>query len=471
MKHSNQSIQNKLFKYLIAFLFAVIAAIGLMQSVFFNEFYVINKKSQAESAASKIEILYGASSPEELSASLNEMAADYQACIIIINSFGEIEYDGAHVIAECEIHHSPPAFLIDLYRYARSEDGSHFRSVSRHTNGRKRESDTIVYAQLINNEKNAVIINSNVLPITAVSSMLRMQLILISLIILLLAMVLAAYFSRRISRPLADMNIAAKHLAKGDYDITFKAGGYKEVQELADSLNYAATELSKTDMLRKELIANISHDLRTPLTMITGYAEIIRDIPAENSSENIQIIIDEAQRLSTLVNDLLDLSKLQAGVQTADITKFSITGLINEILGRYTYITEKRGYRLEFEYNEDISVPADKTKITQVIYNLINNAVNYSANNKYIKIVQTRNDGKVKIQIIDSGIGIADDMLPYIWERYYKADENHQRAEVGTGLGLSIVKSILDLHAADFGVQSRLGEGSTFWFELETDDS
>ena len=140
-----------------------------------------------------------------------------------------------------------------------------------------------------------------------------------------------------------------------------------EVNELNNTLNYAAKELKKVESLQHELIANISHDLRTPLTMITGYGEVMRDLPGENTPENIQIIIDEANRLNMLVTDLLDISKIQSGATTLNCEIFSLTMLIKDMFQRYNKLKEQEGYSLTFEYDEEIFVNADQSKIGQVV--------------------------------------------------------------------------------------------------------
>ena len=256
-------------------------------------------------------------------------------------------------------------------------------------------------------------------------------------------------------------------MAKGKYDITFPNNGYREIAELGDTLNYAATELSKTEELRRELIANVSHDLRTPLTMITGYGEVMRDLPGENTPENVQIIIDEAKRLTDLVNDMLDISKLQSGTQTLKLERFSLTETIQDTMLRYHKLTEHDGYQISFLYRENVFVTADQLRISQVVYNLINNAIVYTGEDKKIEVSQTVYDDKVRISVTDTGEGIEQDMLPLIWDRYYKVDKTHKRAVVGTGLGLSIVKSTVELHGGTCGVTSQKGVGSTFWFELK----
>ena len=219
--------------------------------------------------------------------------------------------------------------------------------------------------------------------------------------------------------------------------------------------------------MSRELIANVSHDLRTPLTMIIAYAEVMRDLPGENSPENVQVVIDEAERLTNLVNDLLDISKLQAGVMQKNAAVYNLTESIEAVLERYNKLKEKDGYSILFEYDRKVCVEADEYKIFQVIYNLINNAINYTGEDKTIWVRQLIKGDSVRIEVTDSGEGIAKDALPYVWDRYYKVDKTHKRAVMGTGLGLSIVKNVLELHDAKYGVESELGKGSTFWFELK----
>jgi signal transduction histidine kinase len=263
------------------------------------------------------------------------------------------------------------------------------------------------------------------------------------------------------------MNNAAKELARGNYDADFSGKGYREINELAITLNYASKELAKTDKLQRELISNISHDLRTPLTMIKGYSEVMRDIPDENTPENIQVIIDETTRLSELVNDMLDLSKIQSGARKPDFEEFSITDTVKDTLVRYEKLIKQGGYRIEFDADRDAIVVADRGMILQVVYNLINNAINYTGSDKYVMVTQTCTEAGVRISVTDTGEGISPEDIGQIWERYYRVDKVHKRETIGTGLGLSIVKGVLEIHNANFGVDSREGEGSTFWFELQ----
>lgn len=326
--------------------------------------------------------------------------------------------------------------------------------------------NSLIYTKIINGDKSSarmIILVADIVPMDATVETLKVQLIWVTGIMIGMSLILALILSRTISKPIVSINKNAQQLAEGNYNIQFEDSSTKEISELANTLNYTSRELSKVDEFRKELIANVSHDLRTPLTMIHGFGEVMRDIPGENTPENVQIIIDEAERLKLLVNDLLDISKLESGQMTLNKEKFCITEDVKEILGRYIKLSD---YEINFEYEKEAYVFADKLKITQVLYNLINNAITYTGDDKKIFIAQEIINGEVKISITDTGEGIPKDKLPYIWDRYYKISKNHKRASVGTGLGLSIVKKVISLHGGKYGVISDVNKGSTFYFTL-----
>lgn len=329
-------------------------------------------------------------------------------------------------------------------------------------------SENLAYAKIVDTSagERLIIVESEITPVNSVVETLRFQLIIMTAVIVALSLVIAIVVGKMIARPIYDTNEKAKALAKQDYDITFEGGRYREITELNSTLTYAAGELKKVDSLQKELIANISHDLRTPLTMIIGYGEVMRDLPGEMTPDNIQIIVDEATRLNSLVTDLLDISRLQSN--TADIKKapFSLTKCIESIFARYTKLIENDGLNIVFEHDGEVFIMGDELRITQVLYNLINNAINYIGDDKTVIVRQTVQDDRVRVDVIDHGEGIPAEKLAYIWDRYYRVNEEHRRAKIGTGLGLSIVKNILIAHDAEYGVESTVGTGSDFWFTI-----
>jgi signal transduction histidine kinase len=330
-------------------------------------------------------------------------------------------------------------------------------------------SDSIIVAHLARDSRGKIyliLLSAEIQPLASTVNTLRIILIVVTVIMLIGAALLALLISKSVSNPVATTTDEAKKLATGNYDVHFSGKGLRETEELGETLNYAAGELSKVGTMQQELVANISHDLRTPLTMISGYSEVMRDIPGEMTPENMQIIIDETARLTSLVNDTLDLTRLTSGKQILNLETFSLTDAVRSSMDRYNKLISRDGYRIVFDPAEDVLVYADKTRILQVVYNLINNAVSYTGDDKTVIIDQTVSNGTCRISVTDSGPGIPEDKLPLIWERYYKLSEYHRRGAMGSGLGLAICKNILQMHGAVFGVSSELGKGSTFWFEL-----
>lgn len=474
-------IKWNLFISFLAFSGVLLILLWLFQTVFLDSFY---RSIKTGSIVHTADVLASNIDHTELDMLVSRIAQETDICIRIIDSNGN-EVSSADIGQACIIHRMPISELWNYYGTASNAGGSYLEHFDRNAFKNDRYDDrhfvgpvppkdngmldTIIYARtvtLADGTAAVILLNTILTPVTSTVDTLRIQLFYISGILILLSLVLALVMSRRVARPIIRINDTSKKMAGGDYGVTFQASGYREIAELAATLNHTVQELGRVESLRRELLANISHDLRTPLTMISGYAEVMRDLPGENSPENIQVIIDEARRLTGLVNDLLELSKLQSGAQTLRPDTYDLTDSIRAILQRYTKLTEQGGLDLAFEADTTAWITADEAKIEQVLYNLINNAVNYMGENRKVRVRQTIANGEVRIEVIDWGEGIEPDKLPYIWDRYYKVDKVHKRAKIGNGLGLSIVKGILDAHKARYGVSSVLGQGSTFWFAL-----
>lgn len=481
-------IQWRLLGYLSVFIVFVLIALWILQVQLLHRFYERSKDRELYMTASAITALLG--DDEATEEMVYRCATDYSLCIRVFRVRGHTAHDiaTADVSSACIIHHGTGDYLAELYQYAKQNGGVYTGKVQFRSGGMvwieggdalgepldrreyTQEGDiSALHISIVkgrDGHEYIVMLDAVLTPMSATVSTLKMQFLWITIVLLLGAVGIAYLMSRRISRPLVRMTEAANQLAKGQYDVRFVGNGYRETRELAKTLNYAADELSRTDRLHKELIANVSHDLRTPLTMIRGYGEVMRDLPGENTPENVQMIIDEAERLSELVNDMLDLSRLQAGARDPQIGLFDLTEVVDTLMSRYERLIEHQGYTLTFDAAEHVMVRADRTMILQVAYNLINNAINYAGEDKRVEVTQTIDGDRVRISVRDFGSGIEPEHLPLIWDRYYKVDRVHRRAAVGTGLGLSIAKDILERHSADYGVRSTPGEGSEFWFEL-----
>jgi signal transduction histidine kinase len=306
-------------------------------------------------------------------------------------------------------------------------------------------------------------------PVESTIEILADQLKYITIVSLILAFLLSFYISHIVTKPLTNITKSAAKLAEGRYGVVFEGGRYSEIIKLADTLNYTSQELARADNMQKDLIANVSHDLRTPLTMVKSYAEMIRDLSGddpEKRNEHLRVIIDEADRLSLLVSDLLELSQMQSGRQSMSFTSFPLRATIENLLPSYRIFAEREGFELLFHANGDGFVTGDEGKIKQVLSNLITNAIKFSGDNRLVEVELAEKGGVTRCSVRDHGLGIPKRELKNIWRRYYKASGNYLRSAEGTGLGLSIVKEILTLHGAKFGVDSEPGKGSVFWFEL-----
>lgn len=482
MKGRKIKISWRIFTAFAIFIAFIIALLWLFQVVFLSDIYKFIKNRDIRAAADSLAENY--SENKDMTDYIVALALNKDVCVMVINSSGGTLYN-CHNIRDCVIHKisNNQYNLLQIYNLAVQKGGSYFESFemgfelenlpsSNNIKIKKEEAQSnVLYVRIVpcpSGNPVAVIVNSTVAPVTATVKTLNLQLVFITGIMLILAVFIAFLMSRHISKPIVAINNAAKELSKGNYSVRFSTKGDKEISELGDTLNYTASELSKVDQFRKDLIANISHDMRTPLTMITGYGEVMRDIPGENTPENIQIIIDEANRLSVLVNDALDISKLQSGTMSLQLSRFDLTQSISDTIQRYQKLIERNGYTLSFIYQEHQFVYADEVKLTQVVYNLMTNAINYTGENKQVIVRQQYDSAAntVRIEFEDFGQGIPKEQFPNIWDRYYKLDKNHRRGTVGTGLGLSIVRNILELHNARYGVRSTVGKGSVFWFEL-----
>lgn len=299
-------------------------------------------------------------------------------------------------------------------------------------------------------------------------SMMQRELIMVAVIVVFVALIISALLSMELTRPIARFTRAARRMAKGDFTVDFKgAYTYAEMDALAETLDYAKEEIGKSDALQKEVLANVTHDLKTPLTMIKAYASMIQEISGgdpEKRAKHTQVIIDESDRLTALVNDILNLSKIRSGMDTLKLQTFNLSEFIHTVLERFSYLTETQGYTLTRDIEDELYTEADMEKIEQVVYNLVGNAVNYTGEDKKIAVsLKKEEGGKIRFCVKDTGKGIPPEEIDTIWDRYYSSNETHKRPIKGTGLGLSIVKTILIKHGFEYGVESEVGKGTAFY--------
>lgn len=476
------SIRSRIFGYFLVFTAVLLALLWVFQIVLLEGFYRFQKTgmltASADSLARNI-------SNQDLGSLVERISQQNDVCVLIVD--GDLEtLASAEISPSCLIHHMGPrglerfveelgqsggetVFRIFQVRGFRDTEYRAEAFAGRVPPPDNRDVKSMIAAKKVALEDGReayILLNAVITPVSATVDTLRHQLFFITAILVLLSFALSFVLSRRVTQPIVATTLAARELTVGRFAPRSTRISYREVDQLNRQLTQTAQDLRKVEAMQRELMANISHDLRTPLTLIQGYAEAMRDIPGENNPETMQVVIDETKRLTTLVNAVLEYSASQNGQGAAQPRVFDLTAGILEILGRYQKLIQQDGYRVDFRHDRHVRVRADEVKVGQVVYNLVNNALTYTGEDKAVVLRQTLRGDKVRIEVSDSGEGIDPAELPHIWNRYYRGTQPHKRAAIGTGLGLSIVRSILENYRLEYGVSSEKGQGTTFWFEI-----
>lgn len=454
---NNNKIRNTVLAFFIAFSCIILLLLFVMQIGLLNQYYEIYQTKKLNKI--KDEIL---SKDVIDNKYLEDLSYDNGICMAIFSNDNTVtvanSYNRGCVIGDTK---ADLTFINKFIESGKSEDQTIIKTYRFKNNtllkGIKLDEDLYIF------------LNAPIQPLDASLTLIKNQYIYIVIAMLIIAILISSLISKILTDPIVKISDSANKLAKGNFDVTFQTNSnIKEIKNLSETLERAKNELSKTDSLRKDLMANVGHDLKTPLTMIKAYAEMTRDINQnkEKRQENMNIIIEETDRLTLLVNDILNLSKLQSETYELKLEKFDINELIKSIIKRYKILIKDEKYKFMYEDKGQVFVEADKTRIEQVIYNLINNAVNYTGEDKKVYINLKEEKRFVRVEVIDTGNGISDKDIKNIWNKYYHNELKHKRNAYGTGLGLSIVKTILESHGYKYGVNSSKGNGTMFYFEI-----
>ena len=476
MKKKQISLKWKIARYLIIFSVLVISVVFLFQVVLLEPMYEANKaKGVREVADSVAEGLR----TDNFDQFIDIMQNQSDTCIMVYQDSSYASASNSDSDRGCILYSMSDEQRASYIANANSsKDGTYMAKVRMQSfadtpSGKLKKNDddefhSIIYTRIVRTGGNdaVVMVSANVTPLNSTIRTLSGQMVWIGIFLIISILILTYTLYREIARPLTEINEAAKDLPKGEYHENPKTNRYREASELNTTLSNAAKDIHKADKAKRDLISNVSHDLRTPLTMITGYGEMMMDLPEEKTDENLQVIVDESKRLNNLVNDLLDLSRLEENRIVLHQEDFDLTELVNQQLRKYDVYRMKEGFQIEEFLTGPQMVYADHKRIEQVFNNFMTNAINYGGNAKHVIVREIEKKDTVRIEVQDFGEGIAKEDLPNIWDRYYKVDKKHVRVSNGSGIGLAIVKQVLDLHKAPYGVESEKGKGSTFWFEL-----
>ncbi len=453
------SLKKHVWIYLSVFALLIIGGICFLQIFSLNIYYEWNKKNEIESIADKVKESY-----ENYNYNILDTLSFKKDICIEITEDNNILYTTDSVSRGCIESNSKEINDYKLKFMLSGEDSTIYKVINP-----KFKNKALIYCMKLDNGTYSFI-TSSLEPISSTASILRKQLIIIIIMILIISFIIAYSISKKIAKPIENITLLSNEIGLGNYNVRFNSGtDISEIKKLEDTLNKATLELSKTENLRRELLANVSHDLKTPLTLIKANAEMIKDITYKDKSKqdkNLDTIINEVDRLNLLVLDILDLSKMQSNAEKLKLEEFNINDMIKTIIDRFKILSDMEGYKINYN-GFDYTVKADKKRLEQVVYNLINNAINYTGKDLNIYIDMIDEEDKIKVTIRDTGDGIEKQDLEHIWDKYYKIGKNYKRVNYGTGLGLSIVKKILDMHNFKYGVESKKNKGTTFYFEIE----
>lgn len=469
MFKTNRSIERQIVNSLLGYTLFTVALLWLFQIIFLNSYYHIIQKASIMQAGRQI---LNSFTDSNFETKLEEICFSHGMCCVVIDSRGNEHYSIDMLGRGCLIH-SPAKFSVKKM-IAPILAGQQEEIVLRIKNNPFRN-EALIYAHSAidaSGERMIYILNASLDPVGSTKDILKSQLRIITALLIVVALVMSKLVASRLSRPIKNITQKAKGLATGEYTADYEGGGVTEIEELAQALNFSAEGLSKVEDLRRELVANVSHDLKTPLTMIKAYAEMIRDLTGENKLNRdlqLDVIISEADRLTALVTDLIQISRDENEARILRPEAFNLTEMISDITTRFEQTNP--GYIIKVRAEDDREAFADKQSIGQVLYNLISNAINYTGADKTVHITLSETaKRRLRVEIEDSGLGISKEELPLIWERYYRSRNTHQRAVAGSGLGLSIVKDALTQQNLPFGVKSEPQKGSCFWFEVPPAD-
>ena len=479
MKINFGSIRFNIWLYFCLFSLVILVLFGLLQGVLIRPYYRNSRLDTIVEVAANLErlLLDDDSAQADNVEKALDVIVDNGLCVSIINAKGEEVYANDALGNTCIFYSTVEidGESFDLRRDKASLNSlvSQKDPLSLSVLSPVSKNEMLLEGERINSKFGSyyLYINSPLEPIESVVNFIFNQFLYIALFVLGVGIVISLFVSRRITYPIIKIKKEADKLTNGNYDADFKVNSYSEINELAQTLNDATKQLSQTDELRNDLIANVSHDIKTPLTMIKAYSEMIKDISGDDPqkrNEHLDVIIEEVNYLDKLVADMASLSKMQAGVDTLKKTNFDLKAAVLEITKLYDGLFKEHSINLKLDL-ERVFVYGDELKLKQVIANFISNAIKYSKDGTNITLLLRQDEDVVHFEVSDEGEGIDEEDLPYVWDRYYKKDRRFHREVASSGLGLAIAKTILEAHGAKYGVISKKGEGSTFYFEISRD--
>lgn len=467
----------KLWLIMTILVLLVIGIAGAAQTSFMEELYYEQQAKQLRALGNKVaDIALGEQEPVALEQKVALIASLYNANVMILNETGNITQcqgmgmSGKNMPMHMKGHHYGPMGMADIKKLYQGQ------TVVQRGNNPYFHTDVLsvgIPFKDPNNVNRAVMIHAPLEPLAEELKVLQRLAIYTAVGGIILAALLSLLFSRFLSKPLVKMNKAAMAMASGNYQQRIDIDTNDEIGLLANSLNTLASrlqekisQLEQQEQIRQEFVTNVAHEIKTPLAVMQGFTETMIDglVRTEQEREEyLHNILDEINRLKRLVNELLDLKRMEEGNFNFDQGPCDLGGIINRVQRKFTQIAIEKGIYLEANIEKKLPfITCNSDRIERVLINLIANAIRHTPTGGKISLAATTKANQVYLRISDTGEGIAPEDLPMIWERFYKGDKSRTRTQGGTGLGLAIVKKIVEGHGGQINVESKLKVGTTF---------
>jgi signal transduction histidine kinase len=487
------SITKKLFAITTIIFVVFIAGTLIVQSLFFEKFYINKKKSELINNMEKFKISYSKTvSDEEVTQLVDEYEQNYGFKIAILQSNNQLKY-----LARAGGNRIEPTRLRELndfiFRWIKSSMNKNENRLGNKTqivSAENREFTTrsLISMTAITDKGDTIFAISSLQPVNEATSIIEEFYRYFCVVAIIIILLLSLVYSNMIAKPLLSINKTATKMAKLDFSEKCSVRSQDEIGNVAASLNFLSENLDSAltslksanakleediekernlEKMRKEFVASVSHELKTPISLIDGYAVGLKDniFEVEEKDYYLDVIIDEARKMGNLVTDMLDLSQLESGSFKLTKERFNLTDLINFTTKKYSSIFHEKEVQLDIKLNDEVLVYADWNRMEQVITNFITNALKHVNHGGDISINMIEYNDNISIEIENSGSAIPKEDLEKIWDKFYKIDKSHNRKDGGTGIGLSIVKNILTIHGYTFGVKNT-NRGVKFYFEV-----
>lgn len=479
LKLKTRSFGFRLWMYFALFTAFIFIVLWLLQTVFLQNFYnemvIRNTKEAAEKIADN-------STDKKINDIIDDVAHENSVLVYITDTDGNLLYSSdewggmkkktsgsdSSVIKGRKGEKRPGG-----YRSLPDEYGEFLKSLSESSDGTVglRDESYYVYGTYIeyyHSDKKAVLyVGAAIEAVGASVTIISMQLVWVTILSVIVGIILSLFIAKRFSSPVDRLSAKAKKLGEKDYENGYNKGFCTELDELSDTLDKTNEKLLESKEFQMELLANVSHDLRTPLTMIKGYAEMIRDISwddEEQCGDDVAVIIKEADRLTALVNEIMEYSELKSEGREEVLSKTDLSRLVEKAASSFETLKKPEGITVEKSIEENIFINANSGRLERALYNLMDNAARHTGDSKMIKVALMSENQTAVISVADHGEGIPEEEIRHIWDRYYTT--RMRKGKGVSGLGLAIVKQITELHGGRCSARSEKGKGSVFIIEL-----